>query len=68
MDIEKAIETLRNAVQQANGAVLTHPLKTRDVESALRVMERLAAPLRRQRTPVIGHRPPQREWVIEKYD
>lgn len=77
MDIESAIETLKSAVERANGHAFTHPLKTRDVELALRVLERLASPLRKKtkrlfgqhvighRSSVIGHR---RDWVAEKYD
>lgn len=71
MDIESAIQTLTEAVQRANGHAFTHPLKTRDIALALRVLERLAAPHRRRNaelTTAIGHRPPQQHWVAEKYD
>lgn len=71
MDIESAIETLQNAVTRANGHAFTHPIKTRDVELALRVLERLAAPVRRRQmdfTAAIAHRPPQHYWVEEKYE
>lgn len=71
MDIEMAIRTLEEAVQRANGHAYTHPLKTRDVELALRVLERLAAPLRSRQasfTAAIAHRPPRHYWVEEKYE
>ena len=71
MDIETAIETLQTAVTRANGHAFTHPLKTRDVKLALRVLERLAAPHLRRReefTTTIAHRPPQYHWVMEKYE
>ena len=69
MDIESAIQTLEEAVRRANGNVFTQPLKTKDVELALRVLRRLAAPLRTRDRKIIGHRTlHMRDWVMEKYD
>ncbi len=73
MDIETAIKTLEEAVSRANGHAFTHPMKTRDVELALRVLKRLAGPLltrnQAQNQRLIGHRTLQRrDWVVEKFD
>lgn len=64
-----AIQTLDDAVRRANGHAFTHPLKTKDVEMALLVLERLAAPLRKKQRQIVGHRVlHMRDWVVEKFD
>lgn len=69
MDIESAISTLDEAVRRANGHAFTHPLKTKDVELALRVLERLAGPFRKQQRQIVGHRTlHMRDWVVDKFD
>lgn len=69
MDIESAISTLEEAVKRANGHAFTHPMKTKDVEAALRLLQRLAAPLRTKERKLIGHRTlHMRDWVADKFD
>ena len=69
MDIESAISTLEEAVSGAKGHAFTHPLKTKDVDLALRVLRRLAGPLLSRQRQIVGHRPlHMRDWVVDKFD